>query len=192
MTRKAIFLDRDGVINKKPPEGRYVTCWEEFSFLPGARKAIRRINESEFLAIVATNQRGVARDLYSEDTLNDIHDRMQDRLKDEKAHIDHFEYCPHAKNSCQCRKPQTGMLDSAREHFSLTPSECWFIGDSLTDIQAGDRFGCNTIFIYQPDEEDSEKKKKKIERARILSEHACTSLLEAVRIILGQDYFPSL
>jgi len=90
---RAIFLDRDGVINKKAPEGDYVKNWDEFQFLPGVKEAIRKLNEKGFLVIVVSNQRGIAKGVMTEDDLKKIHARMKEELRKERAVIDGIYYC---------------------------------------------------------------------------------------------------
>src|SRR5688572_5544379 len=102
---RAVFLDRDGVINRKQPEGEYVTCWEEFEILDGALEAIKLVNEAGLLAVVVTNQRGIALGRMSEDDLENIHRNLRDRLEAIGGHVDAFYHCPHDLNACDCRKP---------------------------------------------------------------------------------------
>ena len=105
-----VFLDRDGVINKKMPEGRYVTRWEEFELLPGVVEAIDRLNRARIRVLVVSNQRGIAKELYSAEDLRAIHEKFQAELAACGAHIDGFYFCPHDKNACDCRKPLPGMF----------------------------------------------------------------------------------
>ncbi len=118
--KKAAFLDRDGVINRKAPEGQYVTRWEEMEFLPGAGEAIRLLNDAGFFVVVVSNQRCVAKGLISTDELESIHARMRGEFQVAGARIDAIYYCPHDDQPpCGCRKPQPGMLlEAARTHMS--------------------------------------------------------------------------
>ena len=145
---RAAFLDRDGVINRKPPEGRYVTRWEEMHFLPGVAPAIALLNRSGFQVIVVSNQRCVAKKLVTAAELDSMHQRMCDALAGAGAAIDGVYYCPHEKQPpCRCRKPAPGMLlDAARAHqIDLTAS--WMIGDSEIDVEAGRNAGCKTARV---------------------------------------------
>src|SRR5271166_1808200 len=109
--KRAAFLDRDGVINRKAPEGKYVTRWEDMEFLPGVREAIRRLNNAGFLVIVASNQRCVARGLITADELDSMHARVRREFQAAGATIDAIYYCPHdSQPPCNCRKPHPGML----------------------------------------------------------------------------------
>src|SRR5271168_5223876 len=117
MTR-AVFLDRDGVINRKPPEGDYVTRWEDFHILPGVAEGIVHLKQAGFRVIVVTNQRCVAKGLLSVAELEKMHQQMSDLLAQSGAAIDGIYYCPHEMEPrCDCRKPAPGMLlDAASDH----------------------------------------------------------------------------
>jgi D-glycero-D-manno-heptose 1,7-bisphosphate phosphatase len=152
MTRAA-FLDRDGVINRKAPEGQYITRWAEFEFLPRVAEAIALLKQARFSVIVVSNQRCVAEGLITVPELDVIHQRMFGELAAAGAIIDGVYYCPHEKqSSCSCRKPAPGLLlRAAREHhIDLTRS--WMIGDSDSDIQAGKNAGCKTAQLLEWDE----------------------------------------
>lgn len=153
MTGRAVFLDRDGVINQKAPEGGYVTRWEDFRVLPGVVEGIVQLNRAGFSVIVATNQRCVAKGLITEGDLNQLHQRMVEYFAHEGARIDAIYYCPHEiEPPCPCRKPAPGMLlDAARSHdLDLTAS--WMIGDSVIDIQAGRNAGCKTVGLVHKEQ----------------------------------------
>ena len=145
---KAVFLDRDGTINRKPREGKYVTSWREFKLLPNVDKAIRHLNEAGFLVIVVTNQRGVAIGYMTEDRLREIHRQMVDKLSSMGARIDAVYYCPHEERLCSCRKPETGLFRQAKADYpEIDFANSYVIGDSPKDIEAGKRIGCTTIMI---------------------------------------------
>jgi len=145
---KCVFLDRDGVINKKAPEGDYIKNWGEFKFLPGVKEAIQRLNKADFLVIVITNQRGIAKGLLTEKDLKDIHTKMIEELKKSGAKIDGIYYCPHGeKDNCNCRKPKIGLFLKAKEDFNIGMNKSWLIGDSKSDIIAGQKAGCKTIIL---------------------------------------------
>ena len=145
---KAVFLDRDGVINQKAPEHDYIKSWKEFCFLPGVQEAIRRIHQKGYLVIVVTNQRGIARGLMAENDLQEIHQKMCEELRKHGAHIDDIFYCPHdIKDNCTCRKPKAGMLISAQNKWDIDFTQSYIIGDSNSDIEAGQRVGCRGILM---------------------------------------------
>ncbi len=149
-TRKhrAVFLDRDGVINKKAPEGDYIKNWDEFEFLPKVKKAIKKLNEEGFLTIIVSNQRGVAKRIMTEDEVREIHDKMEEELKKEGAIINDIYYCPHdVEEHCNCRKPEPGLLLRAAKEHNIDLSQSWMIGDRESDIEAGKRAGCKTVLI---------------------------------------------
>ena len=103
--RRCLFLDRDGVINAAPPAGEYVRCWEDFRLLPETVSWIRLFKAAGFLAIVITNQRGIALGKHSEADLLALHDKMRAELAAQGAIRDDIFYCPHAEGACNCRKP---------------------------------------------------------------------------------------
>jgi D-glycero-D-manno-heptose 1,7-bisphosphate phosphatase len=142
---KAIFLDRDGVINRKAPEGQYVTRWEDMQFLPGACEAIRLLNQAGFFVVVVSNQRCVAKGLITTDELDSMHARIRREFAAAGATIDAIYYCPHEIDPpCRCRKPRPGLLlDAARKH-EVDLDASWMIGDSERDVEAGATAGCHT------------------------------------------------
>lgn len=146
--KKAAFLDRDGVINKKRPEGEYVTRWEEFEFLSGVGEAIAQLTNAGFGVIVVSNQRCVAKGLMTLPGLQSIHRQMCRELETQGATITAGYYCPHdLQPACDCRKPAPGLLlQAAREH-DIDLRGSWMIGDSEIDIQAGKMAGCQTVRI---------------------------------------------
>ena len=149
---RAVFLDRDGVINVKASEGQYITRWERFQFLPDAADAIARLNRAHFSVIVVSNQRGVARGLMTIDALEEIHRNMVAQLAALNARIDAIYYCPHeAEASCACRKPAPGMLLQAATDCSIDLHNSWMVGDSDSDILAGKNAGCRTVRILRSD-----------------------------------------
>lgn len=146
---KAVYLDRDGIINQKL-ENDYVKNWDEFNFLPGAIEAIKAITEKGYLVIVVTNQRGIARGLMTEKDLEEIHRRMCEELQKHGAHIDDIFFCPHdIKDNCNCRKPKPGMLIEAQKKWNIDFAQSYIIGDSESDIEAGKRVGCKGILTTE-------------------------------------------
>ena len=150
--RSAIFIDRDGTINK---DIGYVSRLEELIIYPWAAEAIRLINESELKAIVVTNQSGIARRLYTEDILSAIHDRMKSELAREGAQVDAIYYCPHHpeiggeryRRFCECRKPRPGMLlQAAREH-GIDLARSFVIGDKASDINLAASAGARGVLV---------------------------------------------
>ena len=145
---KAAFLDRDGVINRKPPEGQYVTRWEDMRFLPGVADALAQLNKAGFRVIVASNQRCVAKGLVTAADVDALHQRMCSELAAAGAVVDAVYYCPHEKlPPCGCRKPAPGMLLSAAHEHQIDLAVSWMIGDSGADIAAGKSAGCKTALL---------------------------------------------
>ena len=152
--QKAFFLDRDGTINKYVGFLRNI---DEFELIPGVADAIRKINESGYLAIVVTNQPVIARGEVTVEELNEIHNKMERLLGEQGAYIDAIYYCPHhpdkgfegeipeLKINCDCRKPKPGMLLQAAKDFNIDLSKSVMIGDSENDMEAGRAAGCKTV-----------------------------------------------
>ncbi|MFH1423794.1 MAG: D-glycero-beta-D-manno-heptose 1,7-bisphosphate 7-phosphatase [Candidatus Nealsonbacteria bacterium] len=142
----AIFLDRDGVININEPE--YVHRIEDFKFVPRALPALRRLSQTDYKIIIATNQSGIGREYYTEKDLEVLHQWMLRRFKKEGIRIDKIYYCPHAPGQkCNCRKPKTGMIEQAVKDFGINLSKSWIIGDSERDIQMGKEVNLKTILL---------------------------------------------
>jgi D-glycero-D-manno-heptose 1,7-bisphosphate phosphatase len=147
---RAVFLDRDGVINKKPVEGEYVTRWEELHILPGVASAIALLNRTGFRVIVVSNQRCVAKGLITTADLESMHHRVCDTLAAAGAKIDDVYYCPHEKEPpCRCRKPAPGMLLDAAQAHQIDLKSSWMIGDSEIDVEAGRNAGCKTVRLLE-------------------------------------------
>jgi D-glycero-D-manno-heptose 1,7-bisphosphate phosphatase len=179
---QTVFLDRDGVVNEKMPEGRYVTCWSEFQVLPGVVEAIRLLNAARLRVVVISNQRGVALGLYTEEDVRAVHAEFQRMLKAFGAHVDGFYFCPHDKGQCNCRKPLPGLFEQAVADFpGITGPQSVMIGDSLSDIDFGRRLHMNTVFITG----DPERRKPGGEEAMEMAELHFSSLYEAVKDLLS-------
>jgi len=146
---RAVFLDRDGVINRKAKtEGDYVTCWKDMDILPGVPESITQLNRAGFQVIVVTNQRAVAKGLITVRDLESLHHHMCAYLSSRGAHIDAVYYCPHElQPPCRCRKPQPGLLFEAARTRDLDLKASWMVGDSEKDVQAGRRAGCRTARV---------------------------------------------
>jgi D-glycero-D-manno-heptose 1,7-bisphosphate phosphatase len=154
--RKAAFLDRDGVLNRKASEGQYVTRWDEMEFLPGTREAIRLLNDAGFLVVVVSNQRCVAKGLVSVVELEAMHARMRREYLADGARIDAIYYCPHENYPpCTCRKPQPGMILDAAEEYNIDLAASWMIGDSAHDVEAGRSAGCSTARLMAEEKSGS-------------------------------------
>lgn len=143
---KAVFLDRDGVINKNKDD--YVKNINELEFLPNIEKSIKKLNKKNFSVIVITNQSAINRGLTSISNMNMIHEKIQEQLHKHNAHFDALYFCPHTPNeNCFCRKPNPGLLLQAIKEHNIEPKKSWMIGDRNSDILAGKKVGCKTILI---------------------------------------------
>jgi D-glycero-D-manno-heptose 1,7-bisphosphate phosphatase len=182
---EVVFLDRDGIINRKAPEGQYISRWNQVQLLPGAASAIAALNRSGRRVIVVSNQRGIALGLYTSADVEEVQRRLQEHLAIHGAHIDGFYYCPHDGGQCDCRKPGTGMfLQAFRDFPGASPANSVMIGDSLSDIEAARALGMPAIFIQG----NSSTRKEGADRAANLANSIADSLLEAVeRDLLRSD-----
>lgn len=147
MSNKAVFLDRDGVINRCAPPHKYIRTWDEFTFLPGAIEGIRRLNEAGFQIFVITNQRGIARGLMTMEDLAMLHTRMCEQLEQAGARIDGIYVCPHGEGVCDCRKPRIGLFKQVERQSPIDKVHSWMIGDSQSDILSGQTYGVKTVLI---------------------------------------------
>jgi D-glycero-D-manno-heptose 1,7-bisphosphate phosphatase len=143
-----VFLDRDGTLNIKPPDGEYVERPETLELLPGAAEAVRMFNHAGVWTGVVTNQRGVALGRMSIKNLEEVHERLRCLLRLEGAFVDAIYACPHGINECACRKPQPGLLLKAQsQHPKLDFARAAIVGDSSSDVQTGRRLGLTTVLI---------------------------------------------
>lgn len=174
--KPTVFLDRDGVINKKMLEGSYVKNWSEFSFLPGVFKAIRMLKENGFLIVVVTNQRCIATGIITEEKLNEIHKGMSDKIKKHGGKIDAIYFCPHdVSDGCGCRKPKPGMILRAIKDFKDYDMEVdlersYVISDSEKDIILAKAVGLKAIKIGEYSPIADITKKNLLEAARAILE----------------------
>lgn len=177
---RTIFLDRDGILNEKAPQGAYISRWEDFRILPGVPEAIARLNQAGPRVIVVSNQRGIAHGLYTLADVESMHARFQQLLKAHGACIDAFFICPHDQGQCNCRKPLTGMFDQAAARFpAISPATSVMIGDSAADLEFGRRLGMATIFIHG-DPTLHKPEKAAAEAAVSLRVHSLAAAVEAL------------
>jgi D-glycero-D-manno-heptose 1,7-bisphosphate phosphatase len=147
----AIFLDRDGVINRKAPGGEYISKWADFQFLPGVFAAVLKLSQAGFKIFIITNQRGIALRKFRLQDLEDIHSRLKERFVHHGTAIDGIYFCPHdIAENCSCRKPKPGLLHQAARDCVLDLPSSWMIGDALSDVEAGQAAGCRTARILHP------------------------------------------
>ena len=166
MTNRAIFLDRDGTLNE---EVGYITAPDQFRLFGFAAEAVRLINDAGWLAIVTSNQSGVARGYFTEEFLRQIHGLMNDSLQRQGARIDAFYYCPHHpdfgeppyRRDCDCRKPRLGLIEKAARDFNLDLTECFVVGDRYRDVETGHAAGARSVMVltgFGREEYDTQRK----------------------------------
>lgn len=179
MIRKSVvFLDRDGVINKKMPEGEYVKNWDQFHFLPGTLKALKILKRSDFFIVIVTNQSCVSNGIISEENLKKMHCKMLTEIKKYGGNVDAIYFCPHTiSDNCNCRKPNPGMIlkainDLKKQGMQIDFQNSYMIGDSEVDILAGKSVGLMTISVRKYSKSSDFNKK---------------NLLEAVEYILKKN-----
>lgn len=151
--RKVIFLDRDGVINRRTLPHHYIVSWEEFIVFPKVYEAIRECNKAGYYVVVVSNQRGIARGVCNRKQIDFLHEKMIKEFKKRDAVIDKVYICPHNDGECTCRKPKPGLFYIAETELwnerkeSVDKKYSWMIGDASSDVAAGKEYGVNTIWI---------------------------------------------
>ncbi|WAH38908.1 D-glycero-alpha-D-manno-heptose-1,7-bisphosphate 7-phosphatase [Alicyclobacillus dauci] len=169
--RAAVFLDRDGVIND---HRHFVNGPDDLYLFPYSGKAIAELNRSAFFVGVVTNQGGIGLGYSTEEALHEVHNKMQDILVADGAHLDAIHYCPHApKAGCTCRKPKPGMILEMASQYHLDLERSYMVGDRDVDILAGKRAGCKTVLVGEAELPDS-----------LRPDAHCSDLLSAVEWIL--------
>jgi D-glycero-D-manno-heptose 1,7-bisphosphate phosphatase len=147
----AVFVDRDGTINVKAPEGEYIGDPGDIALLPGAAEAIGRLNAAGIPVAVVTNQRGIALGRMTEDDLRRVHERLDELLAAQGAHVDDYEHCPHDLDVCDCRKPGTALLEDAADRLGIEDlTRTAMIGDAPSDVEVGRRVGATTVLLRGP------------------------------------------
>lgn len=185
-----VFIDRDGTINI---DAGYINHPDSFVMYPYAPQAVRMLNEAGFLAVVITNQSGLARGFFTIDIMNKVHDKMNRLLKLGGARIDGLYYCPHDPNArveefraeCGCRKPKTGMIEAALKDLPVDNSRMYFIGDKYSDMRTGFASGCKTIMTETGYGKGELLFKSSGWERR--PDKTAANLLEAVRLILKKE-----
>jgi len=145
---RVVFLDRDGIINKKPGPHQYVTKWEDFEFVDGIFETLKGLNAKGYRLVVVTNQQGIGKGLFTDKELREIHSNMLEQLKGNGIEIDKIYYCPHLESdNCLCRKPRPGMFYKAINElpYTIDIPNSFILGDSINDIIAGNSVGLKTI-----------------------------------------------
>lgn len=158
---KIVFLDRDGVINKYPGDRKYVTSLKEFCFIPGVKKALSRLSRQGCKIFVISNQAGVTKGIYSHKELDKITNFMIKELNKAKVKIDSVYYCTHREeDDCSCRKPKIGLIQRVLKEHKIPRASlknAFFVGDTIRDVQAGEKAGCKTILVFSGKEKPRNK-----------------------------------
>jgi len=170
--QKLIILDRDGVINQDSDQ--YIKTLDEWNPYPSAIKAIARLYQNGFTLVVATNQSGIARGYFEEDTLSAMHQQLNHLVESSGGKIAHIAYCPHGPDDhCQCRKPLPGLLLEIQQQLGLASlKDSWIVGDSLRDLQAGESQGCLPVLVRTGKGKHTEEKAQGLEQAKIFDDLA--------------------
>ncbi|HLD40669.1 MAG TPA: HAD family hydrolase [Candidatus Omnitrophota bacterium] len=157
MTR-AVFLDRDGVINRYPGDGKYVTNLKEFSFLPKVKEAIALLTSHKYPLFIISNQAGVGKGLYSQAVLERITEHMLKELSRHKGKVQAVYYCTHRnEDNCSCRKPKAGLIKKAIDGRDIDIKNSFFVGDTIRDIQTARAAGCRSILIFSGQEKPANR-----------------------------------
>ena len=181
--RRAVFLDRDGVINANRPD--HVKTWDEFVFLPHSLDAMRRLAASDFVIVVTTNQAAIARGLVAEATVRDIHVRMLAAVRTAGGRIDAVYYCAHHPDVlCNCRKPQPGLFLRAARDLNIDVSQSFVIGDASSDIIAAQTIGAHPILVLTGRGQEYRAQMIKDQRSGF---QIADDLLEAIEWIAQQE-----
>lgn len=182
--RRAVFIDRDGVICRNRDD--HVKSWEEFEFLPGALDALVRLAQSDLCIIVVTNQAVVNRHLVSGEVVNEIHERMVDVIRAVGGRIDRVMWCPHRPDEgCSCRKPKPGLLLDAARELDIDLMQSYLVGDAKSDMGAGRAAGCGWRYLVL-----TGRGKRQLIRCWLDGEHdfhVAADLRGAARAILSRE-----
>jgi D-glycero-D-manno-heptose 1,7-bisphosphate phosphatase len=192
MKRPAVFIDRDGTISE---EVGYVNHPTRFRVFPYSAQAIRRLNDSNWLAILVTNQAGVARGYFAEDVIGKVHDQLKQNLENQNARLDAIYYCAHHPTvgeppyrvDCDCRKPKPGLIERATADFEIDLENSWMVGDRYSDIELAHNAGLKSAFVlsgYGIGEWEYQRSAWTLQ-----PDIVCETLLEAVERIV--DVIPS-
>ncbi|MBD3413314.1 MAG: HAD-IIIA family hydrolase [Candidatus Aminicenantes bacterium] len=189
MKNKAVLLDRDGNINE---DIGYPDSYKRIKIYPYSYEAVRKINQSGFLALIVTNQSGVGRGLIPEKELQKIHKKMEKSFQKQGARIDRFYYCPHYVNSlnpkykkdCQCRKPNPGMALKAARELDIDLSQSYMIGDKVEDILFGVNIKATPILVLTG---FGKRAQDQLEKMKIHPAYVAKNLLDAVNWILKNE-----
>lgn len=181
MKNRVVFVDRDGVLNRLF-DGDYVRCWDEFEFLPRVTEALQRLHAEGIPVVVITNQSCINRGVVPAADIEKIHARMCRAVERAGGRIEAIYCCPHRPDeSCDCRKPEPGLLQRAISEMGVDPAHSFLIGDSASDVLAGRRAGCQTCFVRSG---RGDVELDELRRQGSLPNYIVSDLYEAVEAIL--------
>lgn len=190
MKRPAVFIDRDGTISE---EVGYVNHPSRFRVFPYSAEAIRTLNENGWLAIVITNQAGVARGYFAEDVIHKVHERLRSDLQNDSARLDAIYYCAHHPSvgeppyrlDCDCRKPRTGLIQQAARDFEIDLGASWMAGDRYSDVELAHNAGLRSAFLLSGYGRGEWEYQSQTWRQQ--PDLVCENLLEAVKSIVNHN-----
>jgi D-glycero-D-manno-heptose 1,7-bisphosphate phosphatase len=188
--KQAVFIDRDGTLSE---EVGYINHASRFRLFPYAASAVKHLNENGWLAIVITNQAGVARGYFTEDIIQTVHEAMTKDLKSNGARLDAIYYCAHHPSvgeppyrfDCDCRKPKPGLISRAAQEFDIDLSESWMVGDRYSDVELARNAGMKSMFVmsgYGRGEWEHQRQNWTQQPDQVAE-----NLLEAVRLIVSVE-----
>jgi D-glycero-D-manno-heptose 1,7-bisphosphate phosphatase len=181
LTRKVVFLDRDGTINRDSPD--YIKSREEFEFLPGSLEAIKKLTLNGFDNIVITNQSAVPRKLITLKALVTVHNMMIEAAARYGGEIKDIFYCPHMPaDGCDCRKPEPGLLYQARDKYEIDLSAAVMVGDSARDIECAHRAGCSKAVLVKSGLRNNVE--NELKARQIVPDYVAEDLLDAAEWII--------
>jgi len=179
---KAVFLDRDGVINRYPGDKKYVTDCKGFRLLPGVKRAIAELHRNGFRIFVISNQAGVGKGIFSQRALDAITSKMLCAIEGAGGRIEAVYYCIHRKEeNCPCRKPKAGMIDIAKKGRSIKTKGSFFVGDTIRDVHTARQAGCKSILVLSGKEKFSNRKNWEIQPDFVFKD-----LYRATKFIINQ------
>ena len=177
---RAVFLDRDGVINKYPGDTKYVTSQKGFRFLPNAKRAIAKLTKHGFILFVVSNQAGVGKGLYTRKTLDSMTDNMLKEIGKAGGKIEKVFYCTHRSDeNCSCRKPRAGSIELIRKKYSFNIKKSFFVGDTIRDVKTAHAAGCKSILVFSGREKIKNRKQWEAQPDFVFK-----NLLEAAQFII--------
>jgi D-glycero-D-manno-heptose 1,7-bisphosphate phosphatase len=166
---KLVILDRDGVINYDSDE--YVKTVDEWIPLPGSIEALGKLTKAGYKIAIATNQSGIAREYFTVDTLNAMHEKMLGLATDAQAEINHIAFCPHGPDDkCDCRKPLPGLINQIETALKVDAKGCYMVGDSLRDLQAGQAAGLKAALVLTGKGQNTLDKNKGLEQVEVFKD----------------------